>query len=220
VSAPVLALDRRSPWSLFARALVGDGPPVVAREEPGGTAFALPVERWLGRADAHDEAVLRRARGPVLDVGCGPGRHLLALQRASVVALGVDLSAAAIGVAQRRGACVHHGSIFDPLPDEGCWRTVLLLDGNVGIGGDPVALLHRVHAVLSPGGAALVEVAPPGSTSRRLALRLHRAGEVSSPFPWATTSADDVASVAASAGFVIVDRWQLGRRWFVELARC
>ena len=42
--------------------------------------------------------------------------------------------------------------MFEPLPGEGRWGTVLLLDGNVGIGGDPVALLERA--------------APPGPARR------------------------------------------------------
>jgi SAM-dependent methyltransferase len=220
VSAPTLALGRLSPWSLFGRALRPGGPALVAREDGGEAGFALPIERWLASAGPHDEAVLRRARGPVLDVGCGPGRHVLALHRRGVVVLGVDPSPAAIALARRRGAAVHQGSVFAPLPDEGRWRTVLLLDGNVGIGGGPAALLRRVHALLSPGGTALVEVAPPELASRRLTVRLQRAGEISSAFPWATLSAADAASVAGAAGFAVVECWKMGRRWFVELAAC
>ena len=34
-------------------------------------------------------------------------------------------------------------SVFETLPGEGRWDTVLLMDGNIGIGGDPAALLGR-----------------------------------------------------------------------------
>ena len=44
-----------------------------------GTTLPLGLERWLGPADATDQELLDRVRGPVLDVGCGPGRHLHAL---------------------------------------------------------------------------------------------------------------------------------------------
>ena len=65
---------------------------------------ALPLARWLGPAGAVDERVLERARGPVLDVGCGPGRHVHALARRGVLALGVDVSPVAVRLARARGA--------------------------------------------------------------------------------------------------------------------
>ena len=75
--------------------------------------------------------------GPVLDVGCGPGRLVLGLAQRGTVALGVDPAPAAVALARSRGAPVLQRSVFDPLPGQGRWRTVLLADGNIGIGGDP-----------------------------------------------------------------------------------
>ncbi|MDQ6797207.1 MAG: class I SAM-dependent methyltransferase, partial [Actinomycetota bacterium] len=62
--------------------------------------------RWLGPADSEDERLLDRAVGPVLDIGCGPGRHLLALARRGVEATGIDVTPAAVRVARSRGASV------------------------------------------------------------------------------------------------------------------
>ena len=42
----------------------------------------------------------------------------------------------------RRGVTFLERSVFDRVPGAGRWRTALLLDGNIGIGGDPVALLR------------------------------------------------------------------------------
>ena len=83
-----------------------------------GRARALPVDVWLGRAGAVDERVLDRARGPVLDVGCGPGRHVHALARRGVLGVGVDVSPAAVALARRAGATVLEASIFDRLPGD------------------------------------------------------------------------------------------------------
>ena len=47
--------------------------------------------------------------------------------------------------------------VFGPLPGEGTWRHVLLADGNIGIGGDPLRLLRRAARLLRPGGTVLVE---------------------------------------------------------------
>jgi hypothetical protein len=62
-----------TPAELFGAILDGDGEPVLRDDR--GRARALPVDVWLGRAGAVDERVLDHARGPVLDVGCGPGRQ-------------------------------------------------------------------------------------------------------------------------------------------------
>ena len=69
--------------------------------------------------------------------------------------------------ARAGGAQALRHSLFDPLPGEGRWATVLLMDGNVGIGGDPVALLARINQLLAPAGIALVEVDGPSSPTRR-----------------------------------------------------
>jgi SAM-dependent methyltransferase len=203
-----------SPWTVYGRGLAARRLHVHA----DGVEVDVPVGRWLGRVDAVEEALLRRARGPVLDVGCGPGRHVLALQRRGVDALGLDASPDAVRLARSRGARVVQGSVFDPI--DGRFATVLLLDGNLGIGGDPGALLRRARELLQPGGAVLADVGEPRSRSRRLALRLRHAEEVSTPFPWAVVSASDIGPLARASGFAVVERWSDPLRWFVELRRC
>src|SRR4029453_1954232 len=93
-------------------------------------------DRWLAPLTEVDRRVLARSDGPVLDVGCGPARHTLALGAEGVPTLGIDITGATLAVARPRGALVLLRSVFDPIPGEGRWGTVLLLDGNVGIGGD------------------------------------------------------------------------------------
>ena len=96
--------------------------------------------------------MLERVDGPVLDIGCGPARHALTLAEAGIVTLGIDISLPALAVARRRGAPVLHRSIFERVPGHGRWGTALLLDGNIGIGGAPDALLRRVAALLRVDG--------------------------------------------------------------------
>ena len=69
-----------------------------------GTLEPLPLDRWLGAPDAADLAVTALAEPPVLDLGCGPGRHLAALRAAGKRAVGVDLSPVAVRIARRRAA--------------------------------------------------------------------------------------------------------------------
>ena len=184
-----------------------------------GTCEPLPIERWLAPVDAVDAAVLELAEAPVLDLGCGPGRHLAALREAGKAALGVDLSPVAVRLARGRGVAVRAGDLFSGVPDAGRWRTVLLLDGNVGIGGAPALLLRRARELLAAGGAALVELDPPGAQTMRTRVRLEAPGQVSEWFPWARVGVDGIEGVAARARLVVGATFLAGDRWFARLDR-
>jgi SAM-dependent methyltransferase len=179
----------------------------------------LHLNRWHGPLLPEEIALLGSMRSPVLDVGCGPGRHAAGLARAGIAAVGIDTSAAAVRAARRRGASAVQVSVFGPVPNPGGWATILLLDGNIGIGGDPDRLLRRVRELAAPGAAVVVEVDPPGSGSRRLQVRVHHAGRTGRAFPWASVSAADISAVAAKAGLVTNQIEAGGKRWFAQLQR-
>jgi glycosyltransferase A (GT-A) superfamily protein (DUF2064 family) len=63
----------------------------------------LDVLRWSSPADAVDQIVISRCEPPVIDVGCGPGRMVRALQQAGRAVLGIDISSAAIEAGSRGG---------------------------------------------------------------------------------------------------------------------
>jgi SAM-dependent methyltransferase len=184
-----------------------------------GSCRDLPLEQWLGPLGPIDAAVLDRAIGPVLDVGCGPGRHILALARRGVLALGVDVTPGAVRHARARGAAVVLGSVFAPVPGAGHWRTALLLDGNIGIGGRPVALLERLSSLLRGDGRVLCELDPPGAPTRSELIALEDGdGARSDWFPWARVSADAVGAVARVAAMELEAVWEQDGRWFGQLA--
>jgi SAM-dependent methyltransferase len=211
-----------APLTVYADSLLGQlrgedrGAGAIARYRDG-TARPLLLERWLRAADVVDERALRRLLGPVLDVGCGPGRHLHALARRGVFGLGVDLSPAAVALATGGGARAIVGSIFDDLPGTGRWRSALLLDGNIGIGGSPARLLRRVGRLLSDDGQVLVELSPPHTATVETAIRLETSAAISDWFPWADVSASDIAGVAALSGCAVTDGWTESDRWFALL---
>jgi SAM-dependent methyltransferase len=202
---------------LYADALDGGGP-LLCRDQ-AGRVLRLPLARWLGPAGEVDERVLERAVGPVLDVGCGPGRHVRALARRGVLALGVDVSPVAVRLARARGAAAIEGSIFDRIPSAGTWGSALLLDGNIGIGGRPEALLGRVAELLAPGGLILAELEPAGSGERALRLRLEGEGGAGDWFAWARVAVDALDAPAAAAGLAVADRWCDDGRWFAAVTR-
>jgi SAM-dependent methyltransferase len=207
----------RSAVELYGAALRA-GPLYVRTED--GSCRDLPLEQWLGPLGAADAGVLERAVGPVLDVGCGPGRHVLALARRGVLALGVDATPDAVLHARARGAPVMLGSVFAPIPGAGHWRTALLLDGNVGIGGRPVALLRRLCGLLRGDGLVLCELDPPGAPTRSELIALEDGeGSRSDWFPWARVSADAAGMLARRAAMELDAVWEHEGRWFGRLAR-
>jgi SAM-dependent methyltransferase len=199
-------------------ALYGDGlreaQPAQRVRLSDGTQLPLPLRRYLGPADETDEQLLRGLRGPVLDVGCGPGRHLHALAGRGVFALGVDLSPVAVEVALARGGGARAivGSIFDELPGGGTWQSALLLDGNIGIGGVPARLLARIGTLLRDRGELLVELDAPHTATISTHARIESAKASSSWFRWARVSVGDIDQIAAPVGFDTAERWSLDGR--------
>ncbi len=192
-------------------------PSVVLRTEDGDT-LDMDLTRWHDPATAEEQHLLGTVEGPVIDLGCGPGRLVVSLASRSVPALGVDSSPSAIALARARGATVLQGDLFGPLPGEGLWATALLFDGNVGIGGDPTRLLARSREITTAGGEIVVEVQPPGTGWRRLTAWFELNGHRSQSFAWAVVGADAIAKVARPAGLAVA---ALGPtpsgRWFARL---
>lgn len=185
-----------------------------------GTALTLDVARWLRGPDADDETVLARCAGPVLDVGCGPGRFVAGLTARGVAALGVDIAATAVALTRGQGIPALLRDVFGALPGEGRWPTVLLMDGNVGIGGDPARLLARVAELLAPDGSVLIETEPDPAVHERLDVRFTVGGrEVGPRFAWSRLGRAALEDYAGSAGFDVAESWSAGGRPFVALRR-
>ena len=197
--------------------------------ERGGDRIQLPVELWRSDAGPSDETVLAAAlasRGPVLDIGCGPGRLAAELGRRAVPALGIDVSAAAVAMARARGAMAQRRDVFGPLPGQPRWRCALLADGNIGIGGDPVALLRRCHEILAPDGIVVadLEVAEPGVRQRLVRLEaVGSDGAVGGVLPWATVGLAAATELGWRAGLRVRSVQPLGQTavvvWEKETAR-
>ncbi|MDH6126393.1 class I SAM-dependent methyltransferase [Kitasatospora sp. GP82] len=211
------------PWvdDPFAEAMrSGHGPLWLRR--PDGRRLRLEVERWCAPAAGADHELLGRCARlgrPVLDLGCGPGRLVAELLALGVPAMGVDVTLAAVARTHDLGGPALCRSVFDRLPAEGRWGVVLLADGNLGIGGDPDALLRRVAELLTPGGQLLVEVEST-AVDECLTVQVEGPdGRCGPPFPWARLGAAATAHRAARTGLSELERWTSHGRTFLALAR-
>jgi SAM-dependent methyltransferase len=181
----------------------------------------LPVRSWLGGRNADDRfdhAMVGLCDGPTIDLGCGPGRLVAHLVQRGVPALGVDQSATAVALARRSGAPVLRRDVFQPLPGTGRWQTVLLADGNVGLGGDPWRILRRAAELLRSRGRCLAEFDATISGVHAGWVRLESARAIGPWFRWASVGVDCVSWLADDVGLAVAGVHPIGRRVVASLA--
>ena len=203
--------------NLYDRAL--DGERCWVRHDDGELR-SLPVHRWLGgpHADAEfDRAVVDLCNGPTIDLGCGPGRLVTELVRRGIPALGVDQSATAVGLARHNGALVLRRDVFQALPGAGRWQTVILADGNVGLGGDPLRVLRRAAELMRHGGRCITEFEPMTTGIRAGWVRLESSHTIGPWFRWASVGIDRAAELAEEAGLALTAIHPIGRRVLASL---
>lgn len=206
----------------YARALLtGTGTltlrPGIGHDPAGPVTF--DVRNWCQDASAIERSLLQSLRGPVLDVGCGPGRLLAAAGTLGLAALGIDTSAEAIRQARSRGGRAIEQSIFDTVPQSGHWQSIILLDGNIGIGGNIGSLLGRCRQLIALGGTLLVEVeADEQIDTVYPAVLEDERGNRSEAFAWARTGTAGLATRAQAGGWSVTDVRHVQGRVFCFLS--
>lgn len=180
----------------------------------------MATERFRGAADDIDRDVIRSASGPILDIGCGPGRMVRAGILAGEIALGIDISRAAVDIATTAGLPVLRRSVFQDLPGEGTWGAALLIDGNIGIGGDPRRLLTRCHELVRPGGRLIVEAHAESRRDRVFdAILIDDEARSGAPFPWAEIGVIPLRRLAAESGWSGLREWRRAGRSFAAFTK-
>ncbi|MGW3005934.1 SAM-dependent methyltransferase, partial [Streptomyces sp. NPDC001155] len=165
-----------------------------------------------------ERAGSRRAEAGRAERSVNPWGTELAARGRTV--LGIDVSAAAVDHTVGLGGQALRRSVFEPLPGEGRWDTVLLMDGNIGIGGEPAALLERVAALLRPGGLLIAETVPGRVDERARVQVVDSTGApraTGAPFPWARLGTPALLRYARRAGWRPVAQWGADGRCFVAL---
>lgn len=127
---------------------------------------------------------LAQAPGPIVDAGCGSGRHLAALRDAGLTAIGFDLSADLLAVASGRQHCrgrLARADLRRPPFSEGC-GAVLCLFTAFGYFDDAgnAACLAGLGGMVAPGGWVLLDLPEPEA----LRGNLQAASERRTPGGW------------------------------------
>lgn len=138
--------------------------------------------RDLQEADGFVGGLLERhplGAGRILDLGCGPGRHLEALERRGLAAVGLDLSAALLESA--RGRLAHPLLVRGDMRDLPCradvfgWVLVMFTTfGYFPEEGQNDRVLSEIARVLAPGGWLVLDLHNARETRRRLVPRSSR----------------------------------------------
>jgi SAM-dependent methyltransferase len=183
---PARSAQRVAPAEPLACALADhhrDGRPRrVTALRGDGVEFEIETEEYFtleGELAPLDRIAIERARGRVLDVGAGSGRHALALQAKGCEVVAIDVSPTCVSLCRERGvrdvreldvmglgpaASGHAPQDGEPPADGpaalGCFDTIFFGMQTIGVAGGvgPLArLLERLKAHLNPGGIVLAD---------------------------------------------------------------
>jgi SAM-dependent methyltransferase len=126
----------------------------------------------------HHRQAIEHARGRVLDIGCGAGRHALYLQQRGMQVTGIDISPLAVKVCSMRGLRdARVMSITRISRQLGVFDTVVMLANNFGLFGNPARarwLLKRLHRITSGDAMILAESTDPHASTNPVHKRYRR----------------------------------------------
>ena len=185
-----------------------------------GRVRQLPVRSWLGGHHADrkfDKAVLGLCAGPTIDLGCGPGRLVARLVGAVFRPGRRPVGDRGRAGSAKRGAGLRR-DVFEPLPGTGRWQTVLLADGNVGLGGDPWRVLGRAAELLKRGGSCIAEFDTASDRCPTGWVRLESARTIGPWFRWASVGIGCAAKLADDVGMALTAIHPIGSRVVASLA--
>jgi SAM-dependent methyltransferase len=140
----------------------------------GVKGYFSEYEEW---AEVEKEA-MRFPKGRVLDIGCGPGRHSLYLQKKGINVLGVDVSPLVVKVARLRGLKkVKVMSIEDLDFKAHSFDTVIMMGNNFGLFGSlrkAQRLLKKLYGMTSEKALIVADTRDPYKTDNPAHLEYHK----------------------------------------------
>jgi SAM-dependent methyltransferase len=153
---------------------------IVERDDGLITTTNAPAVYFSKYRDwpTHEKRGMRFARGKVLDIGCGAGRHAIYLQERGLDVLGIDTSPLAIKVCKQRGLKKAKRLSIDQISQKlGRFDTLLMLGNNFGLFENfnkARRLLKRFHKITSGEARIIVESLDPYQTDEPDHLAYHK----------------------------------------------
>jgi SAM-dependent methyltransferase len=127
---------------------------------------------------AGEQKALALAKGRVLDVGCGGGRHSLYLQSRGFSVLGTDISSLALKVCRLRGLKKTKLAPIEKLNFKpNSFDTVVMMGNNFGLFGNfkkAKRLLKRFHRLTSENAVIVADTLDPYKTDNPAHLAYHK----------------------------------------------
>jgi SAM-dependent methyltransferase len=206
--------------------LEGKEVPGLVLEVEGGQAGPALHPEWFFRSfeqwDWWDRELLPLVgQGPVLDLGAGAGRASLFLQERGLQVTAVEASPGAAEVCRRRGvADVRLGDLNDP-PADVSWTGVLLLCGNLGLGGSWEGnrrLLARLSQLSAPSAVLVGDSVTPDGPAR-VELRIRYRDLVTPWWPQYNIPAGQMATLVDGTGWRMEMHLEDGEEHAVLLKR-
>ncbi|MBD3205521.1 methyltransferase domain-containing protein [Candidatus Bathyarchaeota archaeon] len=135
------------------------------RESESAHHYFRDYDEW----ESYEQEAIQEARGKILDIGLGAGRHALYLQEKGLEVVGIDTSPLAIEVSKLRGVKdARLMSLYNLNFTDNFFDTILLLGQNLGLGDvEGVRFyLRRLHEITRPDGIILGEARDPSVTDK------------------------------------------------------
>jgi 2-polyprenyl-3-methyl-5-hydroxy-6-metoxy-1,4-benzoquinol methylase len=148
---------------MYAYLKTGEAEEIVERED-GYIDVSMGPKNYLARYKdwpPHLKKAMKYAKGKVVDIGCGAGRHSLYLQDKGLDVLGIDNSPMALKVCKERGLKKTKPMTVTQMSKRmGTFDTILMLGNNWGLVGNPKRarwLLRRFYHMTSPEARIIAE---------------------------------------------------------------
>lgn len=145
--------------------------------------FFAEYEEW----SASEKKAIHYAKGKVLDVGCGAGRHALYLQEKGHEVLGFDISPLAIKICKKRG--LKHAKVLRIAEIDNLsmtFDTVLLMGKNFGLLGDferAQRLLKEFYEITTKDGLIIANTANPHENDTPVHSAYHKRNKENGRMP-------------------------------------